>query len=429
MAYQSAYKINDFSLNAQNEIDRLEAQVELFWEKELMFYKMFGLSEGMEIVECGCGTGIVGRKLLHAFPGCRITAFDIDPLLVETAKQNALRWNLKNYEVFERPIIKTELPDDKYDFAITRLVLEHLSNPTQAIEEVYRILKFGGKAIFVDNDFEFHMRTYPDLPELKDLYEAYCRARQDDGGNPKIGRQLPNLLRRSGFYYVDMHIVNAHSTIIGDNIFLKSEGSGIPAKLIKDGYLSGDLFSSIAKKWANILRSDEHSIFRQLFLCVGQKPFEPPVNYKSSPEVKTVSKQNSAPQATSLGRESNPEPITVNPIQLNDKTSVPSETKIANIWCKVLNRESVEHNENFFEAGGSSLYAVEIVELLEKEFGQRISVVDFFENPTTALFAKFINSQNQQNENISSENRKEMRAQKILRRREMIRNMRGLQNG
>jgi methylase of polypeptide subunit release factors len=72
------------------------AQVELFWEKELMFYKMFGLSDGMEIVECGCGTGIVGRKLLHAFPGCRITAFDIDPLLVETAKTNARQSNLKN---------------------------------------------------------------------------------------------------------------------------------------------------------------------------------------------------------------------------------------------------------------------------------------------------------------------------------------------
>ena len=42
------------------------------------------------------------------------------------------------------------------------------------------------------------MRTYLDFPELKDLYEAYCRARQDDGGNPKIGRQLPNLYNFCG---------------------------------------------------------------------------------------------------------------------------------------------------------------------------------------------------------------------------------------
>lgn len=407
MVNHGSYKINDFSLNTRNEMGRLEAQIELFWEKELHFYRLFGLADDMAIVECGCGTGLIGRKLLQAFPGARITAFDIDPLLVETAKKNAQQWNLHQYEVLERPIGQTRLPADQYDFAITRLILEHLTNPADAVKEVFRILKPGGKAIFVDNDFEFHLRTYPDLPELKALYEGYCRAREDEGGNPKIGRQLPNLLKRCGFSNVDMQIVNAHSAIVGDGIFLQSEGSAIPAKLVKDGYLSGEVYTDIAKKWRALLQTEDHGIFRQLFICVGEKipeaaaPPSPPAH--GDPVAKRGEKAIGLKPPSKFG---DPEEI------------------IGDIWCRVLGREHIGKNENFFEAGGSSSYALDIVERLETELGKHFSVVALFENPTIALFAKFVSRQNSRKEHLSSAERKEMRTKKILGRRQMIKNMR-----
>jgi ubiquinone/menaquinone biosynthesis C-methylase UbiE/acyl carrier protein len=424
MAYQSSYKVNHFSLSTKSEVERLEAQVELFWKKELSLYKSLGLRNGMSIVECGCGTGIVGRKILQEFPESRITAFDIDPYLVETAKENAKNWGLENYEVFERPILNTELPDNKYDFAIARLVLEHLTNPADAIKEIYRILKPNGKAIFVDNDFEFHLRTYPDIPELKDLYGAYCRAREDDGGTPRIGRELPSLTKNSGFSNVDLHIVSAHNSIVGDSIFLKSEGSGIPAKLVKDGYLPSDTYVQIAKKWNTLLKTKGHSIFRQLFLCVGQKISLPPDFSKQEREQEEETKQENL-SPVQISGDDRPANKQYGPPNKEDNVQSLTATQktISGIWSKVLDREWIGNDENFFEAGGSSLYAVDIVELLEKAFKMEISVVDVFDNPTIALFANFIDSGNTSNKDLSSEERKEIRSKKIMERRQKIKTM------
>ena len=86
---------------------RLEAQIDLFWDKELAFYKMFGLKNGVKIVECGCGPGLLGMKLLSAFPDSYVTAFEIDPFLVKTAQNNARLWKLGRYEVSERSIMNT----------------------------------------------------------------------------------------------------------------------------------------------------------------------------------------------------------------------------------------------------------------------------------------------------------------------------------
>ncbi len=427
MAAQSSYKIQAFSVDTGNEIERLKAQVELFWSKELVFYSLFGLMDGMKIVECGCGPGLVGQKLLKAFPNSHVTAFEIDPLLVETAKRNARLWKLERYEVTERSIMNTGLENDTYDFAITRLVLEHLSDPVGAAKEVNRILKPGGKALFIDNDFEFHMRTHPDIPELRELYNAYCAARQKDGGNPKIGRELPGILKLACFSNIDLQIINAHNEVVGDEIFLRSEGSGIPAQLVKDGFLTGQAYSQIAVKWNEMLRTENHAIFRQLFLCVGEKgPNGDSVNDNLNESVLPMEisnettnkeqKQRSAAKKLAEDYESYEAP----------RNS--AEKKVAEIWENILGFENIGININFFEAGGSSIHAPEIVARIEKSFATELSMVDLFDYPTIALLAEHLEPQKQRKEDLSSSARQKTRYQKMLRRRERISKLRGEQH-
>lgn len=429
MAYQSSYKLNEFTLNTKSEIERLEAQVDLFWEKEIALYKMIGLKDGISIVECGCGTGIVGRKILQAFPECKISAFDIDPILVETAKNTAQSLGLENYEVFERPINESGLLSNAYDFAIVRLVLEHLPDPIDAAQEVFRILKPNGRAVFIDNDFDFHLRTYPDIPELKVLYDAYCRARKQDGGNPKIGRELPNLLKRSGFSDIDMHLITAHSSIVGDSIFLKSEGSGIPAKLVKDGYLSGEIYTKIVEKWKKLLRTEDHSLFRQLFFSVGVKLLQPSI-VKTKNTLKASESSSPEEPQTSLYKTDLATEIRDAIHKTEFNTSAASiEDKISLIWSKVLNRNKIALDENFFEAGGSSLYALEIVEILQEEFQKKISITDLFENPTISLLSKHITNNHQSKSDLTTEQRKMDRIKKINERRNYIRRMERKKDG
>jgi len=267
-----SYKIDHISGFKQAEINRLAAQVDLFWEKELKHYKEYGLKNGMTIVELGSGPGFLTEKLLKAFPKLTITCVEIEPTLAEIAQKRLGKKYSSRFNIILASAMNTKLPDNNYDFAIARLLIEHLPDPIQAAKEVNRIIKPTGKAIFIDNDFEMHLMTNPPIPEMQKLYQAYCQARFAEGGNPQIGRELPNILKRSGYVNIDFEIIAAHNHILGDDIFFKSQGVGIPSKLVQDGYLSSQLLGKITIQWRNIVRDEDHAILRQLFMGIGEKP-------------------------------------------------------------------------------------------------------------------------------------------------------------
>ena len=63
------------------------------------------------------------------------------------------------------------------------------------------------------------------------------------------------------------------------------------------------------------------------------------------------------------------------------------ETTLMNIWRKVLGRRQIGMNDNFFEAGGTSLRAVQVIAMIKKELKQSLSIVSLFECPTVTLLA------------------------------------------
>jgi len=63
------------------------------------------------------------------------------------------------------------------------------------------------------------------------------------------------------------------------------------------------------------------------------------------------------------------------------------EVALARIWRKVLGRPRIGMNDNFFEAGGTSLRAVQVIAMIKKELNQTLSIVSLFECPTVTLLA------------------------------------------
>ncbi|HEX4884553.1 MAG TPA: HAD-IIIC family phosphatase, partial [Casimicrobiaceae bacterium] len=63
------------------------------------------------------------------------------------------------------------------------------------------------------------------------------------------------------------------------------------------------------------------------------------------------------------------------------------ETALAAIWRKVLGRTRMGLDENFFDAGGTSLRAVQVIAALRRDLGRSVSIVTLFECPTVRLLA------------------------------------------
>jgi aspartate racemase len=63
------------------------------------------------------------------------------------------------------------------------------------------------------------------------------------------------------------------------------------------------------------------------------------------------------------------------------------ETRLARIWERVLEVKLVGVRDNFFELGGHSLLAVRLFSEIEKELGQRLPLVSFFQGATIEYLA------------------------------------------
>jgi ubiquinone/menaquinone biosynthesis C-methylase UbiE/acyl carrier protein len=271
-----SYVLDSFTENKESEVSRLKFQVELFYKKEFELYRKLGLKDGMKIIECGSGPGFLISNIVRDMPKCSATAVEIDPYLADELNKRSLAGGRRLFEVKQASIYDTEQPDSYYDFAIARLVLEHLKEPERAIAEIRRILKPGGCFVIISNDFAYHLLTDPSIPELDEMYMAYIESRFREGGNPLIGRQLPGLIKKGKFENISIEVICVHSVLEGDKAFLKAENVNISKSLVREGFLKREVLDSLIAKWYNMLQQEDHAIFRQLFVVSGTKSKKAP---------------------------------------------------------------------------------------------------------------------------------------------------------
>ena len=69
-----------------------------------------------------------------------------------------------------------------------------------------------------------------------------------------------------------------------------------------------------------------------------------------------------------------------------------TETRIADIWCKVLGIDTVAPGDSFFNLGGHSLLAARVVTQIRESFEIKVSVRAIFEHPTLGAFAAHIDA-------------------------------------
>jgi len=93
------------------------------------------------------------------------------------------------------------------------------------------------------------------------------------------------------------------------------------------------------------------------------------------------------------------------------------EIKLAEIWQKVLGASKIGLDDNFFEIGGTSLKAVQLIATIKKDLKKSISVVTLFECPTVKLLSRKIGGANEKDE---SEAKFEGNVDRGVRRREKI---------
>ncbi|NQU60895.1 MAG: methyltransferase domain-containing protein [Rhodospirillales bacterium] len=180
-------------------INRLESR-----GKDAVFTRLFDayvarmrLSPSAQILEIGCGTGVVVRTLARreGFSG-RVTGIDQSPAFIETARRLAAEEGLDQHVEFRvGDAHALEEEDGRYDAVIIHTVVSHVTDPLSVLREAARLVRIGGMVAVFDGDYESLTYAYPDHAVGRAMDRALVETAFN---NPLVMRGMAQLLSDAG---------------------------------------------------------------------------------------------------------------------------------------------------------------------------------------------------------------------------------------
>jgi len=153
---------------------------------------------GSLVLEAGCGTGAQSAILARNSPQARFISIDSSGASLGQAQQQVRAAGITNVAFQRADIFSLPFGPGCFDHAFVCFVLEHLPDPTGALEALRTVLKLGGSITVIEGD---HGSAYfhPDSGHARQAIECLVHLQEQAGGDAQIGRRLYPLLVRAGY--------------------------------------------------------------------------------------------------------------------------------------------------------------------------------------------------------------------------------------
>ena len=209
----------------------LAHQADAIWPQESPLFDRYGLSGDFFVLDVGCGTGEITRRLADRYPQARLLGLDIMEGNLQLARRDSAGYGERvRYEVGDAFALK------QADASVDLLVCRHMSQAVpefpRVLAEFKRVLRPGGWLHLLSEDYGMlHMSVVgerdPDRFWNQVVVNSFFPSIDCDG---RIGRHSPALLARAGFQAIAMDYITVDTLRVPRATF-----AGI-LEAWKDGY-------------------------------------------------------------------------------------------------------------------------------------------------------------------------------------------------
>ena len=153
-----------------------------------------GLPRDSHVLEVGCSFGQMTFLLAERFR--RVTAVDLSPDAVSLTRRRAERYGVSNVSAETSDAERLPFEDGSFDGAFSWSVLRYVPDPEQALAEMYRVIRPGGR-LAVD----FPNKYCPWFGPVK----AILRIKSHVHDRLFSASEVREMVRRAGFVDVATH--------------------------------------------------------------------------------------------------------------------------------------------------------------------------------------------------------------------------------
>jgi ubiquinone/menaquinone biosynthesis C-methylase UbiE len=203
----SGYEAIDAAPNPDDYVRRLDLAASTdFWRgiKQLSF-ELMRLRSTDHVLDIGCGTGDDVRALSGLTS--RAVGVDSSATMVAEARRRS-EGRRQNAEFHVANALQLPFADGTFDACRIERVLQHIRQPELAIREMVRVCCSGARVVTVEPDYATLSIVGADRHTTRRILEC----RQAHFASPRIGSQLPGVLRANGLgnLVVKMRVLESH---------------------------------------------------------------------------------------------------------------------------------------------------------------------------------------------------------------------------
>ncbi|MDA9401891.1 hypothetical protein XH79_24640 [Bradyrhizobium sp. CCBAU 45389] len=227
--------------------------------------RQLGLSAGERVLDIGCGPGYLCESMAELVgPHGAVVGIDVSTDLIAVCnRQKASEWI--SYAIGNA----TELgqPDASFDAVVCTQVAEYVPDVDRVLIEACRVLKPGGRTVFVATDWDavvWHSDDRERMAAVMTSWEAHC-------AHPRLPRSMASRLISAGFHLDGASVFPILNLRYDDESYSKGLAQGIRDFVSRTNDVSADDLTAWHSEFERLAEAEQYFFSTNRYIFKASK--------------------------------------------------------------------------------------------------------------------------------------------------------------